>query len=571
MKLIIRSYLGSLRERGELDVILPDLLSQLGLNVISRPGRGTRQSGVDVAAVGSLDDGPEKVYLFAIKAGNLTRTTWNVGEQSLRSSLDEIQTYIRNRLPDEHRNKLIVICTTVGGEITEPVRDDLRAYEEKNTTTQVSFIQWNGDKLAELTSTHLLREELLPTDAQSQLRKALAMLEVPDTSYAYFQALIRNLANIEDATEKKRLTALRQMSVCLWIVLTWARDANNLEAVYRSAEWALLHAWEVLKPFHGKNTKASQEALQAFLSLFQAYQQVSSDYFGTNVLPFADKLHALSFAIASAEPLDVNLKLFDILGRLALHGIWAHWYGQKMEDPATAQECNALALNLANALAAIVANNPQLFLPACDDQAIDVWLGLSLLAVIPDTRQSMRNWLAEILQRAQFAFKVHDHYPCIFDSYSELLAHPRSRDDEYRQEATAASILYPMISLWAALLGDQELYEKVAAFKRESLEHCNFQFWYPDELSEQLLYTNRAPHGGTLSDVGVEKTPAEFLREVFRECERSSQFDTLSSVAHGWWPLVLVACRLHRLPLPLHLYRQFGNSPAKTFSREQTK
>ncbi len=74
---IIRQYLAALRERGELDAILPDLLSQLGLNVYSRPGRGTRQDGVDVAAVGALEDCTEKVYLFSIKPGDLTRKAWD--------------------------------------------------------------------------------------------------------------------------------------------------------------------------------------------------------------------------------------------------------------------------------------------------------------------------------------------------------------------------------------------------------------------------------------------------------------------------------------------------------------
>ena len=37
MKLILRQYLANLRERNELDAILPDLLSQMGMNVISRP------------------------------------------------------------------------------------------------------------------------------------------------------------------------------------------------------------------------------------------------------------------------------------------------------------------------------------------------------------------------------------------------------------------------------------------------------------------------------------------------------------------------------------------------------
>ena len=104
MKLIIKEYLSSLRERDELDAVLPDLLSQLGLNVYSRPGRGTRQDGVDVGAVGKLDGEPEKVYLFTIKAGDLTRKSWNDGTpQAVRPSLEEIQdVYIPNKLPNEH-------------------------------------------------------------------------------------------------------------------------------------------------------------------------------------------------------------------------------------------------------------------------------------------------------------------------------------------------------------------------------------------------------------------------------------------------------------------------------------
>ena len=52
MKLVFRQYLASLKERSELDAVLPDLLSELGYTVVSRPTVGTRQFGVDVAAVG---------------------------------------------------------------------------------------------------------------------------------------------------------------------------------------------------------------------------------------------------------------------------------------------------------------------------------------------------------------------------------------------------------------------------------------------------------------------------------------------------------------------------------------
>ena len=158
MKLIISQYLASLKERDELDAILPDLLSEIGLNVYSRPGRGTRQDGVDVAAVGCLPGETEKVYLFSIKAGDLTRHSWDGDAlQSLRPSLNEIlDSYIPNRLPDEHKEKDIVICLCFGGGIKEQVRPSVEGYIKKNKRNNIAFEEWNGDKLASLIQSNFL-------------------------------------------------------------------------------------------------------------------------------------------------------------------------------------------------------------------------------------------------------------------------------------------------------------------------------------------------------------------------------------------------------------------------------
>jgi hypothetical protein len=72
VKLIIKEYLSSLRERGELDAILPDLLSQMGLNVYSRPGRGTRQDGVDVGAVAASTEA-RKESIFSRSSRAISR------------------------------------------------------------------------------------------------------------------------------------------------------------------------------------------------------------------------------------------------------------------------------------------------------------------------------------------------------------------------------------------------------------------------------------------------------------------------------------------------------------------
>jgi len=259
MKLIIKQYLASLRERDELDAVLPDLLSQIGLNVYSRPGRGTRQYGVDVAAVGRLDGGAEKVYLFSIKPGDLTRSSWEGdGVQSLRPSLNQIlDAYIPNCIPNEHRGKDIVICLCFGGDIQEQVRLDVQGYIKKNELKNLTFEEWNGDKLASLILSNFLREELLPQNARSQLRKSLALLDEPEASYQHFSALIRSLSSSEGTKDKDRITAIRQINICLWILFAWARDADNLESAYLSSELALLHAWDITRKYIAKKTKAA--------------------------------------------------------------------------------------------------------------------------------------------------------------------------------------------------------------------------------------------------------------------------------------------------------------------------
>ena len=50
MKLIIRDYLLSLKEKDELDTILCDLCFQMGYTLSSIPKTGNRQYGVDISA-----------------------------------------------------------------------------------------------------------------------------------------------------------------------------------------------------------------------------------------------------------------------------------------------------------------------------------------------------------------------------------------------------------------------------------------------------------------------------------------------------------------------------------------
>lgn len=553
MKLIIKQYLASLKERGELDAILPDLLSQMGMTVFSRPGRGTRQDGVDVAAVGNIDGDTEKIYLFSVKAGDLTRSTWDGNTaQSLRPSLNEIlDSYIPNRLPDEHKNKPIVVCLCFGGDIQEQIRANVTGYIKENSKDNLTFEEWNGDKLSSLILGFFLRDDLLPENVRPHLRKALALLDEPNIAYKHFFRLIKSLTGQEAQDNIADITVIRQINICLWILFSWARDIGNLEAAYLSGEVAVLYSWGIAKNSLSESGKKAEEIQQTFFSILSLYQTINTAYIA-KFIPHTRKLHAVSSAIYASNSLDVNLALFDVLGRLSMGGIWTYWLLEYFKDNVPENTLDTLygyteiAINL-------IRNNPALYLPIKDSQVIDISLA-ALLFTITNKVQYLQEWIEEITGRADFAYLTHKGYPCILDKYSELMEHPQSQEKEYFEKVTSGSVLFPMIALWASLFDNGELYENLKTLQNDHLSHCNFQLWYPDNISEENLYRNIEYHGAVLSDISLERGAKHLLDEAFGETEKKPHFKNFSAVEHGLWPLILVACRHYRYPLPVELW-----------------
>ena len=372
MKPIIRDYLASLKEREELDAILPDLLSELGFTVYSRPGRGTTQYGVDIAAVGEAEDGERTVFLLSVKRGNLTRQDWDGTPQGLRSSLNQIRdAYIPTRIPKRYKDLKIVICFCFGGDMQEQLRTDVTGYIEKNTTERISFDEWNGDKIAGLILHGILREEILPKAFQSSFRKAVAMVDEPDVAYRHFADLTRRLQEIAKGSQKARVSAARQLYISLWILFVWARDIDNLEAPYRASELALLHVWNLQRPFIGKKSKNSRAINAVLHQLVHLHLTISAEFLDRKVFPHVEKRHALSMAVDTRSSVDVNLKLFDLLGRIAMTGLWFHWifkFGNGEVQPEMQEKIAEWSTNGFK----LIQNNPALFSPVCDQQAIEI-------------------------------------------------------------------------------------------------------------------------------------------------------------------------------------------------------
>lgn len=557
MKLVFREYLASLRERRELDVVLPDLLSELGYTVISRPSVGTRQYGVDVAAIGHGVDGEEKIFLFSIKQGDLTRADWDGTPQALRSSINEIlDFYINVRIAEQHKHLKVIICLCFGGDIHEATQDLVTQYTTIRTTDRISFQIWNGDYLAGQLTKGVLQQQLVDEKLRSSFQKSVAMIDEPDIAYKHFSDLAQGLLLEEDVTPQARLTSLRQVYICLWVLFVWARSAGNLEAPYRASERAMLLAWDHIKGAIGSRKKLSEDMGATFAELVELHFQIWDELLGKKILPYVHLRHGISSSVRSSTPVDANLKLFETLGRIAQRGLWMLW--QQSWDDTTPKACLNSKLDEADKLASqmrdLIQNNRCLLSPIADEQSIDITAAVIFLSMMEKWQPLAQSYCDHLLENYWFSFSTHGLYPTIDGSYRNLISHPRERTEDYRKSQTRGSTLIPLIAVWASSRGETANSREFTSFAKEHLKHCNMQFWITGDDSEKQIYKGRAAHGMALTDVPITADGSAALEMLNSEVSRNEHFQLLSAIQLGHWPILVMACRHYRLPLPPHLW-----------------
>lgn len=560
MILLIREYLASLKERGELDAILPDLLTGNGFEVISRPSIGTSQYGVDVAAIGEDIDGVKKLFLFSIKSGDLTRAEWNSSAtQSIRPSLDEIRDgYIPSRIPSKYKGLKVAICLCFGGGVAEEAQQQLRGYTARNTTGKLEYQEWNGDLLAQKIEQGILRENLFPTSFRNLLRKASAMVEEPEESARYFRKLVNELVASENQSDHDKIRIVRQLNISLWVLFVWSREAGNVAAAYLSSEYCILRAWDTLKGvLRGRRSKKQESAGYAFNQLVELNFTIWDELYGKKILPHVGVRDGISSAVQSPVGIDVNLKIHETLGRIALRGLWRVWQESSSSDSpelllGKMDEVDKLSAEIAQ----LITNNRVLLLPILDDHAVDIGLAITFLASRKGYHSLACEYITELSKNIEFAFKTNGPYPTCKTSYRELVEHPSENTDTYRQEATAGSVLIPLLAYWSARFGLLENLSRLAQFAQSELQHCTHQFWFPDNASEDELFTGTSQTGNMLTDIPITDKSQEILDFVSQRVHEDDGYRNLSCVKFGHWILVLVACRYNRLPVPPHIWER---------------
>ena len=544
-----------MNERNELDAIMPDLLSELGFTILSTPSRGTRQYGVDIAAIGldDEDNNTKKLFLLSLKPGNVTRSIWDGNSsQAVRPSLTEIMdVFVVNRIAKEHQELDIVICLCIGGEIREDVRDQWTSFAKKHSEGKICLREWNGDKIAGLLISGLLEQEFVLPGPRSSFQKSIALVDQPEVSYRHFVDFIDAL--LKNTNKQNIVKSIRQIYICCWTLLVWARAEKNLDAPFRAVEYFLLKVWDLCRTcFNSK--KGRVNTLKQLLSqTIELHITVADELLVTKFEPYLKTQFAFSAAVKSPSNIDVNLAVFEQFGRLCLHGIWLHWIASTESDKSDQLDWEHKRNHSLDLAIEMINLNPTLLSPVCDDFMIEIVL-FAVLAKSCNREDATREYLARLIDGLVFAIESRRNFPTPTKGYHVQLQYDENRSDEHFKNQTLGSILYPMLTRMCNNLGLHEQKARLVYIIQELLPHTTQQIYFLDEDSEENIWNGGIEHGTTVVDVPLcdeEEVYEEFFQRCFADL---GCFTELSSTNHKYVPILLTACRLHRIPVPPQLW-----------------
>lgn len=589
MKLILSQYLRTLKERDEFDQLLPDLLLAMGYVSISKPQTGVRQFGVDLAVVGtSPEDGVKELLLLVIKRGDIGRSDWDSGPQSVRQSLNEVfDVYLKTHIEPEHEplRKRIVLTTT--GDLKQDTQINWDSYTKERTSPvtlgrwsaisgfllskfsrkqipRVEFSFWGGDRIATLVEQYMLNEHIFSVEDRAHLRKSLALAGESDYDqkdlYRLFQRQLGLGANGELLEIAKRpsdlVKSLRVVNLSAQVFSKWSEDEGNLKQALIASERALLWSWHRIQLEEDKKNQYFQEAGE----LWRIYLTIARRYF--------EKLQGHMYVQDGLsgycrENAEFSLVVFQQIGLIATIGL-----GQILQpsDNGAQQQTNFQnATVLADGLVALIQNNPVSGSPRFDGNVIDITLAL-LLLVLTDHKAQAQNWLMELVKRADYTFRRKHNFPICTDSPDDLIEVTVFGDDNFRSSLMKMSWILPTLAGWAVILGRDDLYNLLTKNSKKEYPEVCLQLWHPTkDIAKHLYFWPAQYHcGESEAPISLPDSADEFRARMKAalKSDRHNIIESSSAGLAGIFALDLVACRHFRTPIaPFFWYRLLETIP----------
>lgn len=552
MRFLINEYISLLKEDRELDTLITDLL--IGMNVIpiSKPQKG-RQFGVDIAAVGiDPEDGLKKIFLIAIKQGNLTRTSWDSGVNAVRPTFNEIlDTYISIFLTTVYQKlpKKIILCTN--GHITQPVQPNYTLFVNENSKEDIEFSFWGINEISKMVDEYLFTEKLFPSNLQSLLRKTLAFLDLADYDLRHFYLLIQEIFKEQEKQKQRILKRMRLMRMCLGILFKWSQDIDNLKPSFLAAERCVLLCWNwVQKGNHLDKKYVGQEFYQLHFLKREIgvvlFNKLSEHYRTQHSIHRYSK-NELEYSLTVWE----HIGIVAVIGLAELKEVGFNYNNNNQE---VAEFYFNSALYIIETLNDLIRVNPPSIYPQYDEHSIEISLALNLF--LKTNRIEMaKDWLKRLAMGIQDAFVLTSFFPLFRKSFDKLVDIQHGLDKSKNE----SSMILPILIEFCVLLEDNETYETIKNFVNEHLPKINQQLWLPTEDTELLITIGDYSRdtGSVKHSLMIYENIDDYRKEMQEELELFSPDKEFKLNTLGFDILGHVASRHYRAqPLPYY-WRKF--------------
>ncbi|MBR4101940.1 MAG: hypothetical protein IKK51_08710, partial [Oscillospiraceae bacterium] len=355
MRLIIKDYLSCLREKDELDLLLCDLLLQMGYATHNVPKTGNRQYGVDIRA-----DNENELLLFVIKQGALNRKNWDDGQNAVRQSLNEIRDCYMMLINGADRNKKLRIVVATNGVIDEAVRLNWEGYKRENTIwngVPVELEFWDIDTITSKIQEFLFDEHLFDNEMRSLLRRALYYVEESDYRRVYYERLIDNyLSELDGKTSKReREKILSGVFLAAQMIAYYAANCGKYRIGIMVSEYLVIRYWKHLLEHKQLGKEHYVEWLHKYLA---QYEKWNHEYYNAVKFCCEGKNRLLL-----NNPVEQRVILYEMLGYLTSYAYYLYFENHMKQG--CADELSAVV----NSIVQIFNHYPQVYYPPFDNHA----------------------------------------------------------------------------------------------------------------------------------------------------------------------------------------------------------
>lgn len=549
MNFIIRDYISILKEDGELDLLLVDLLFCQGYAIQYKPVKG-RQYGVDILATKKKNGKLSHFLIVTVKRGDITRKVWDGSSNATKQSLDDIiEVYIPKQLTPKERKVPINIVLATNGHIVQNLSLNWTSYKEKVSNYGYNLDFWGIDDISNSISEEYLYDSVLKETDQTLFRKTLMFLDLPDHNHEHYNELIDSILDVSLSQTRDIQRRLRLLRLLLSIIFQWSNKINNLRPIIDISHISVLKSFSYLEDIECLNKR---EIVREYYQIQKLSRDIAVAYFNKVANHYSVE-HSLNRY--AGNHIESNFRCWEELGFisiLALFELNNYQIACTLKDKAQ-QEIYSDSLNeVGKSLNTFIKTYTSLNNPLYDDQLIEInmamqvlrWCGKGFLGI---------QWIDNIIISMYNQYKLKKMFPLFRPNYDNLI-------DIYfgkKQQKIESSMLLASLLDWAVIFDSEITYNKIKEFVEIFESKISIQTWYPSkESSIKYLKKNYSTETGNVYSFKKIPTFDEYRNDLIELREKFIKQDDFAAFNKGLEFLHSISSFHHRqLPMPYLSHR----------------